>query len=244
MTLLPAVLGRARNPDPRPLMRVLFIGNSYTRYHDLPEMVEDVAESAIEGPRIESFSVTRMGATTRRHWIHREARMRLAYGHYDAVVLQGHSMAITDAQAEETREYTARFAETAHRVGTRVVLFETWARREGHPVYRRGEAGCNPQEMLRRIDGFYGELGARLGLSVAPVGRAWIRAIERMPDATLHERDGTHPALMGTYLSSLVLYGALTDHNPRTVRWQPYPITMQDAERLQSVAAESLQLEQ
>ncbi|MCC6875316.1 MAG: hypothetical protein IT378_13500 [Sandaracinaceae bacterium] len=222
-------------PDP---MRVLFVGNSYTRYNDLPGMVAEMSQSVPDGPLVVPTALTKLGATVRRHWIQRQARVRIERGDYDVLVLQGHSMAIH--HAEEMRVYTERFAEQARRNGMRMVLFETWPRRDGHHVYRVGEAGTCPQDMLLEIDRLYGQLASCVGASLAPVGRAWMRELERHPDAQLHMDDGTHPSLEGTYLSALVLYGTLTGRDPRQVEFRHWRLTPPRARELRIVAADTL----
>lgn len=220
-------------------LRVLFIGNSYTRYNDLPRQVESIAESVPEGPRIVAHRETHGGYDLRGHWRQRRVRRRIERGRWDAVVIQPHSLSPI-SRREELTEYARRFQAHAHAAGARLVLFETWARHPESRAYDRFEELEDPQQMHARLAGVYRELGAELGAVVAPVGRAWMRALSERPTLRLHRSDGTHPALPGTYLSACVVYGTLTGRDPRAARWRPYRLPRHTADEIRAIAAQSL----
>lgn len=222
----------------RPVRRVLFIGNSYTRFNDLPRMVERLSRSAPRGPLLATSREARGGFDLRMHWRDRELRRRIASRRFDVVVLQGHSLSALSAP-DRAAEYARRFWRHASASGTRLILFQTWARSPRSRDYRRLALG-GQDEMLSRVEAFYEELARELHVSVAPVGRAWRRAIDTLPDVRLHRRDGTHPELAGTYLSASVLYGTLTGRDPREPSWQPWPLSPRDGARIRAIAAETL----
>ena len=245
------VVGRgdaARADEPQ--LRVLFIGNSFTRMHDLPHEVQRIAEADLgacgapvpgpHGPRCRALSVareTRSGATLRRHWIRHGARWRIESGAYTHVVLQDHSMRAIERPAELTT-YARLFDKVIERAGARTVLYATWARRR-----HRGESGRelgSTDAMQTRIDDVYGELADELHADVAPVGLAWIEAGRVAPDIRLYGSDGIHPSPEGTYLAACVLYGALTHRTPEGTAWSPWPMPDAIARRLRAIAADSL----
>lgn len=230
--------GHAADRQGRGVLRVLFIGNSYTRFNDLPHMVEAISASAPGGPLLRTSRETRGGYDLRGHWRQERVRQRIATGRFHAVVIQGHSLApLTDPA--QMADYAGRFARHAQAAGSRLFLFQTWARHRESRVYQRlGIAG--PDAMLDRIDAVYGEVGRELGVVVAPVGRAWSRGAVEAPDVELHRRDGTHPALAGTYLSACVVFGTLTGLDPRHTSYVPWRLPPSQAARLREVAARSL----
>jgi hypothetical protein len=230
--------GRASDLDARETMRVLFVGNSYTRFNDLPRMVGELSRSTPAGPRLQTSRETQGGYDLRRHWNRRRVRQRIERGRFDAVVIQGHSLAPI-RQQDRTSEYARRFSQHVQASGARMILFQTWARHPRSRVYRRyGLRG--PGEMLDRIDAFYRDISRELSVPVAPVGRAWQRAADELPDASLHRRDGTHPALAGSYLSACVVYGTLTGRDPRQATWHPWRMPPAQAARIRAIAAQSL----
>lgn len=230
--------GRAADRDPRDLVRVLFVGNSYTRFNDLPGMVEVLGRSVRGGPALETSRETHMGYDLRNHWRHRRVRDRIESGRFDTVVIQGHSLAAL-RDPDGLVEHVRLFAEHADAAGVRTILFQTWARHPRSPVYRRYPVE-DPRDMLARIDAVYSGVARALRVPVAPVGRAWALANEALPNVRLHRRDGTHPDVPGTYLAACVLYGTITGRDPREATWRPSRIPRQQAERIREVAARTL----
>ncbi len=230
--------GRAADRDPRDVMRVLFIGNSYTRFNDLPRMVEELSRSAPRGPALDTSRETHGGYDLRGHWRQRRVRERIESGRFDAVVLQGHSLAAI-REPEVFAEYVRRFSDMVSAAGARPILCQTWARHPRSRVYERYSLE-DPSEMIARIDALYAEIARSLRVPVAPVGRAWERASEAIPDVRLHRSDGTHPALAGSYLAACVIYGTITSRDPREATWRPWQLSRRRAERIRRVAAETL----
>lgn len=230
---------RATNESEREL-RVLFVGNSFTRFHGLHRMVSRLAEADDGAPRIHTSHETRAGSTLRRHWIGRRALWRIHSESYTHVVLQGHSLRPIDRPAE-LATYARRFGEEIDATGARTVLYATWARREGSRFYRRrGDEVPDPTAMQRMIDRVYGQVARGLGADLAPVGDAWLVASRELPEIALHGRDGSHPTIAGSYLAACVLYATITGRSPLGIPWQPYPLEPDAAVGLQEIAASQL----
>jgi hypothetical protein len=219
-----------------PRLRVLFVGNSYTRFNNLPRMLHKLAEADPSGPAIETALSARGGRQLRGHVRAGEAFRRLDAVRPTHVVLQPHSMEPL-SYPDRTAEYVHRFRDETVRHGSELVLFETWARSPGHRLYRRGDHGRSPEEMQARIDRILTPLAASLQLRIAPIGRACLRVLARNdPNIRLHRRDGSHPTEAGTYLAACVLYKTLTGRSPRGVGYRPYPMTRRTAAELQDAA--------
>lgn len=235
---LSVVIAPAHADGPEPL-RVLFVGNSYTRFNDLPRMVRRISREVPEGRPVRTTRLTEPGFSLRRHWERPAARAELESDDYDVVVLQGNSLSPLEAPGE-LREYVNRFASLASEHRARVVLFETWARHEDHLLYRRRAELDGPDAMLARIEQVYLQLGEELHVPVAPVGRAWRAATQALPHARLFRADGTHPSVAGSYLSACVLYGTLTANDPRQTSWRPTPLGRRRAIQLRELAASAM----
>lgn len=231
---------RGQPPSRPPTLRVLMVGNSYSMFNDLPRMLEEVAASVPTGPELHVDIAFKGGVGLRVHWQRGVALRMLHAGHYTDVVLQGHSRAAFD-RPTEMLDYAARFAREAQKVGAKPILFETWARAPASPLYKRGKDAKNPLDMQKRIDALYGRAARRIGARIAPVGDAWLAALEQWPHLHLHLKDDSHPSRRGSYLTACVLYGVLTGHSPQEVRY-PLPGTSPTVlERLRAAAAETLQ---
>ncbi|NMO15279.1 SGNH/GDSL hydrolase family protein [Pyxidicoccus fallax] len=203
--------------------RVLFIGNSYTYYNNLPHVLEALAASASPSERVETRMVTVGGARLKNHWDDDDAVDALGEGGWNHVVLQEQSTLgtlIVDGRHEINDPeriyfpYARRFHSEVLRRGARPVLALTWSRRHA------------PEAQVRLNHAILG-LGRELGATVAPMGLAWQQVREQHPDIPLYVDDGSHPAPAGTYLAACTLYATLFGRSPEgltaTVRGVPTP---------------------
>ncbi len=192
---------------PAPL-RVLFIGNSYTYFNNLPKLVESIAASQKDAPRIVTEAVLRGGERLKGHWTTGKALEAVRKGGWDFVVLQEHStlgitpgatpgglIAINDPA--DYFEYARKFNDEIRKVGARTVLYATWSR-EHLP------------EQQRRLDDAIVRLARELDAGIAPVGLAWNLARVEAADVRLYQPDRSHPRAAGSYLAALVFYLCLT----------------------------------
>ncbi len=184
-------------------LRVLFIGNSLTATNDLPGVLAKLGEA----PESQvSFSVgqhTVGGARWEEHDADPAVEPILQQG-WDVVVLQDQSV-MPWYWASGIKPALISLDTKARAAGAKTVLFMTWA--SGPPVL--------PQyrfEQSMAVNNYYERHAAAVGATVAPVGRAWERAL-RDPAMTLHS-DDIHPNPRGTYLSACVFYGSLTQSSP------------------------------
>ncbi len=174
-------------------MRVLFVGNSFTARHDVPDLVARFA--AGHGVRIAHRLIAAGGASLRRHWNAGEAARAIGRGTWDAVVLQEQST-LPVRDPARLRANVASFAPVVAAAGAKLVLYATWAR-------------ADAPEAQRVIDRAYAAAAASSDAIVAPVGAAWARLRRRRAPPLLHDADGSHATLAGAYVAAAVLAGAL-----------------------------------
>lgn len=195
--VLAAVVAAFAAPPPRAAgapVRVLFIGNSYTYYNNMPELV-----AQLSGGMIETRMVVRGGASLQQSWDLGQAPAAIREGKWDWVVIQEQSllggMRIDGTEQvnepdfffDNVRMYDAEI----RKVKAKTMLYLTWARR----------AAPEQQAFLTHA---YTTIAQELGLTVAPVGVAWQRAREKEPSLILHAADGSHPSPLGSYLAACV----------------------------------------
>jgi hypothetical protein len=212
-------------------MRVLFVGNSYVYFNDLPGLVASLAASG--GIALETHSVVEGGMTLLGHSKSAETLDQIRSGGWDGVVLQEQST--RPIYAPTAMAIAARqLAREIRRAGSRTLLYLTWARK----TYPDQQAD---------LDGAYYRVSQDLGAEVAPVGPAWRLALAERPGLALHQADGSHPAASGTYLAACVFFAVLTGRSPvgldvRTVQAgdggasTPVELSIEDAEFFQRVA--------
>ncbi|HSC77738.1 MAG TPA: SGNH/GDSL hydrolase family protein [Candidatus Acidoferrales bacterium] len=221
--LLAGALSAAGQTQPAKL-RVLFIGNSYTYFNDLPGLVERL--SAAAGQPIEARGVVEAGATLEHHWSVGLALKRIQQGGWDFVVLQEQSgRPVLDKP--RMFEYARAFDAEIQKHGGRTVLFLTWPR-QSRP------------ELQPQITQAYDQLARELGAEVAPVGSAWQKVLQRNPNMELYLPDGAHPSLAGSYLGACVFLAVFYGEQPAKLLPPIGPLSPEAAQYLQDIAWETI----
>jgi len=189
---------------------VLFIGNSYTYFNNLPRLIAALAESAREAQPLEAEMFTVGGAALKSHWEDKKAVARIKQGPWDYVVLQEQSTlgpapllnGIPQINAPETfYQYAHLFDAEIKKAGAKTLFFLTWARRD------------SPQNQVLLTDAYW-TIAKELNAQVAPVGAAWANALKQRPELELHQIDNAHPSSAGSYLAACVFYAALYGKSP------------------------------
>lgn len=191
---------------------VLFVGNSLTYINDLPGVFKKFAAASPLHLDVEVTSLTPGGAFLYDQWKHGQALALLREKHPTFLVLQGQSTEPLSAP-HSFAQSAARLKTEADRVGTKTILFATWARPANDPFYKEPASGGSPAAMQARLDLAYATVAKNTGAILAPVGVAFVRARQIAPDIRL--LDGTqHPSPVGTYLAATVLFRAMFGASP------------------------------
>lgn len=209
-------------------LRILFIGNSYTYYYDLPEKVQKLASHVNPDNSIKIVyeAYTPGGCTLRRHLQNKEELMAIKKGIWDYVVLQEQSSAPakpTETVAKETYPYARQLDSLVHVYNpqAKVIYYMTWGHKDGclhkmdhYPIVN------TYQGMQERLIISYLEMTYQNNGWCAPVGMAWKEMRKARPFNTLYWPDGTHPSELGTYLAANVIWA--------TIYQKPYQSTFLD----------------
>lgn len=180
---------------------VLFVGNSYTYFWNLPQVVEQMAtERAIT---LSARQSTSGGTNLGQHYRGEKGLQSLALiksGDFDIVVLQDHSRRALDAP-DSLMYYGTLLGELAKEAGAQPYVYMTWARK------------WDP-DMQADITKAYQALAKKINARLVPVGLAWEKALQINPYLPLYDEDQSHPSSLGTYLNACVFFAVLTDQSP------------------------------
>ena len=223
------------------LERVLFVGNSYFYYNNsLHNHVKNLAESAypVLASKLQYKSATIGGAALSHHNMdHLTTPGQLGVAQpFQWVVMQGGSGEPLSPRRRETFRQTAiANAEIIRSRGGRVALYMT-------PAYVKPHKQVSPQNMPA-TEAMYVAVGNEIAALVIPVGLAFEEAYRRFPEMQLHNKDGTHPSLLGTYLAACTTWAALYGQSPvgNTYRADgaiDLPVALQLQQVAQDVVAE------
>lgn len=200
--LLVAPLATAQSQD---TLRVLFVGNSYIYYNNLPGIFEGIATS--KGKAVEAVMHVRGGATLRRHVDEETAANVIQSGNWDYVVLQEQStLSGRQANGKIIIGDQARFHAAARELdavireaGAQTMFMLTWAR-------------AFAPETQPDLTQAYTTIGHELNAPVAPVGPAWLSLPSDVQ--TFYHEDQSHPSATGSYLAAAVFYAMLFGESP------------------------------
>jgi ribonuclease HI len=217
----------------QPPVRVLFLGNSYTHFNNLPGMVADLAKATATKPSdrlLETRSVTRGGANLSELWAITPALETLREGKWDVVVLQdfstlGHAYIDGQWRINEPSamwRWAKLWQTEIERQGGRTLLYLTWARK-ARPEFQTG------------LNYAYSEAAAQLGATLAPAGVAWERLRKTAPNIELFDPDGSHPSPIGSLLTACVFLETLVERDCTTME-KPLPGARLDAEQWKQLA--------
>ena len=171
----------------RDTLRVLFVGNSYIYYNNLPQMVSLLTDSL--NTKLICKKSTFGGATLGDHWNSRKGlrtRQILAQEKFDIVIIQDNSMWPLE-HADSVLMYGKLFCDLIKSKNATPYLYNTWSRE------------ATPQTQ-GAIDKVYQELAFQTKAVLVPVGGAWAEAKTQKPTTQLYFSDGSHPSPLGTFL--------------------------------------------
>ncbi|MCB9331775.1 MAG: hypothetical protein H6574_11875 [Lewinellaceae bacterium] len=177
-------------------LRVLFVGNSFTYFWNLPQVVQAMATS--QGKAIITRQSTAGGSSLEDHWNGAKGlktKALIEAGGWDYVVLQDHSQRPIDAP-ESFMEYGKKFGELIRSKGAEPLYFTTWA------------YASNPLMQPALTEG-YAKLAGAMRADLIPVGPLWATVRQARPDLDLFF-DDKHPTAVGTYLIGLAFLKKLT----------------------------------
>jgi len=215
-------------------LRVLFVGNSYCYYNDMPAMLRDLAKSRPKGVQIEVESITPGGVGMKQHFESTGALEKIRAGGFTHVVLQGQSLEPI-SRPEEFQSFARKLATEAKTARAEVVFYQTWARRAGAKEYGESWSGGTPKKMQAGLSESYAKAAKGLG-RVARVGDAWSAARAEKDAPELFDADGSHPSPAGSYLAACVLYETLSGKSCLELEQRPDSIAAEIAPRLRKSA--------
>jgi len=195
-----------------PPKSVLFVGNSYLYYNDsLHNHFKAMADEKYPGYEgsVNVKSSTIGGSRLKHHNLDHLLKPKAisSINKFELVVLQGGS---GEGLSKKDRKAFAKIAkEHIKRIkanGSEAALYMIHAYVEPHQSF--------DADLIRVIEKMYVTAGNKNQTLVIPVGLAFENAYEQQPDITLHHLDGTHPALLGTYLAACTVFASVFNESP------------------------------
>ena len=193
--------------------RVLFIGNSYTFFNDMPNML---AALALEnGYNVSVDSVTKGGrklfSNLSENDENGEKIKSLAKENkYDALFLQEQSFfPIINYEAFEG----AIIALSKLVCAKRTILYSTWGRKEGSPLLE--EHSWQSEGMTLDLNSAYEAAAKASGAEISRVGLVYLELKRTRPELELYDPDLSHPSYLGSVAAAICHYFVLFGEMPK-----------------------------
>ena len=181
--------------------RMLMIGNSFTFYWNLPQVLEKMFEAS--EINIKVFQKTFGGSKLHEHWTY---HMEESYDikDYDFVALNDHST-YPLLQLDSCAKYIKLFSETAKNENVKPYVYGTWE----YP-YLKNISSKRHSNTMQILD----SLSNINEITYVPVGEAFKYIENSYSSFNLYMDDNKHPSPNGTYLIACVFYSMITGNSP------------------------------
>lgn len=206
---------------PAPL-RLLFVGNSLTMYHELPATVAAMANAA--GDWFAYGTELAAGMTLTWHDTNGLATNMIDTGNYDLMMLQEYSSRPSFPLERDTLMLSAATDLNSHVTnhGGRTIFYQTWGYPGGDPAHCASYdtppqyQGCDRDAMLVATRYGYTRIASALNAAISPVGQAWYAVQHGGFPINLYSGlpGDYHPGNEGTYLAACVHYAAIFGRSP------------------------------
>ncbi len=201
--------------------RFLFIGNSYTYYNNLPELVQRIYESA--GESIEVTMLAPGGYTFQQHCL--SSISTIQSGEFDYVILQEQSQLPSFPEGQfmqQSYPYAQQLCEAVnlYNPDAQIAFYMTWGRKNGdHDNCQNYPPLCTYEGMDSLLYARYMMMAEDNHTCVSPVGAVWHYVRDHYPEIELYQSDESHPSYVGSYIAACCFYSLFTSRNPMDISW-------------------------
>ena len=187
--------------------KILFVGNSFTFYWNLPSLVESMAME--KGIKLDIYQSTAGSATLKDHWEGKRglnSKNIITENDFTTIILQEHSSSPL-LKPDESKDYFIRFIKLVNEKKREVILYGTWMY-PAKPLIGKSFIGVDPiQYALKPI-------ADKTNSRIAPVGTAFRLFQKEHPEISIYTSDNKHPSAVGTYLAACVFFKMITGESP------------------------------
>lgn len=201
--------------------KVFFIGNSYTAYNNLPQLISYMANST--GNELIYQSHVPGGSNLLQHASNSSVTQIINQGDWDYVVLQQQSQMPAFPNANATflgAQQLTNQIKQANPCGN-VMFYMTWGRKFGDEVNCANGVDymCTYEGMDDKIYERYMQMAVDNQGVVSPVGKVWRVIRETFPEIELFQSDHSHPSYIGSMVAAYTFHTALFKTDPTQITY-------------------------
>lgn len=209
-------------------INVLYLGNSHTFWHDLPQLTANLALA--NGDTINYEANTPGGCTlahpSNGHLFNNVSLTLIDSMDWDYVILQEHSLFAVIDHYKNTYTYPgAKVLDSLIKQNyecTKTIMQLIWAKKDGGQHCINGYCSVDFIDFSHMQDSLTAEylrLSDTIFSITAPTGVAWQQSIENGDPIELFDPDGSHPSLAGHYLTACVYYAVMFKKSPEGIHY-------------------------
>lgn len=192
-------------------MNILFVGNSFTYYNEMPNMVENIGIT--NGKIINVEHITYGGYSLIQYLDSRtneskEVMNKLNEKNWDYVVIQDQSSK-PDINKKEFLSSIESFNSLITENGAQTVLYSTWSYKDGSK--KLANTGYTYTEFYTSLTKAYKEAKHKYDTLLAPVGTVFYNLTRDHPSIDLIVEDDFHPNIAGSYVAAYTFYTLLVE---------------------------------
>lgn len=195
-------------------LNVLFIGNSYTHYNNMPKIFEHLARS--KGKNVYADSIAVSNSTLKLHTERSSTYKKIKARKWDVVFIQGFSRELAQDSAviaTETIPYARMIIDSVQRYNpcASIYFYMTWGYADGYSIEEYNNTYAKMQENVKR--GYF-QLSRTFNFPIAPVGMVWQQVREMYPEMNLYVPDKEHPNPSGSFIAACTFYASIFKESP------------------------------
>lgn len=211
---------------------ILFIGNSYTYYNDMPQICTSIAASM--GDVLVMEQSTFGGYKLEQHFQRKETLDKIIAGipdynqkktrkGWNYVVFQEYSQ-YPSADEESLQMHTLSAIKSLdslneiHNPNSQLLFYQSWGRKNGD------KARCEERPEVCTYAGMdsltaitYERLANNFDGKVSPVGSIWHYIRDNHPSIELYNEDESHPSEAGSFAAACSFYAIIFNKDPRKI---------------------------
>ena len=196
-------------------MKILFIGNSYTYFNDMPSLLESLAVD--NGKDVSIDSVTAGGRRLVQNLDDNDEHTKkltelVSKNNYEVLILQEQSyFALVDPD-----EFERGVGGLISLVNAKTnLLYATWGRKSGSELLET--YGWTSSQMGRMLDEAYCKAAEKYPSCVSHVGLCFEALSREHSDIELYTEDLSHPSYLGSCLGVISHYRAIFGEIPKNL---------------------------
>ena len=217
-------------------MKILFIGNSFTYFNDLPSLLTEVARG--EGVSVQAEMIAKGGY---RLWQYADGASEdgqaveaaLQREKWDYVVLQGQS-AEPVRERESFLTAAGKLCGKIHAAGAKPVFYQTWSYRDGSA--KLASVSLPYETFYRGLQEGYQLAAEENKADLVPVGNVFFVLADPKGPLSMMIADDYHPSLAGSYAAAVSFYSHFFPAGSGE-HWYPAEMSCAEAELIWKTAA-------